>query len=282
MENRAINIIFVTIVSNVLSWATWSIQLSNFREFQFVIVVSCGTLRKHFCMPSNILTISSYQVMSKLITNVIKNVRSKYYELTCSFLSFLSGLRDWRGESSSGICSGGCDIVCRLLASLSRSFSSARAVRMKMDFFSCNFHNNHCRLGFSLNWVYQCCTYHPCFGCSNVYQWDYVRIVALDDRLASSSFGTWCVPNNGIWNPILETNSTQPFPVSSNGKRCDVRRMLSTIFSLHDGWPIWNQWSIRIARIHRDEFLCRSYVACTISSEFSAMQSDWCVVCAST
>lgn len=49
-------------------------------------------------------------------------------KFTCSFLSFLSGLRDWRGESSSGIWSGGCDMVCRLLASFSRSFSSARAV----------------------------------------------------------------------------------------------------------------------------------------------------------
>lgn len=121
-------------------------------------------------------------------------------------------------------------------------------------------------------------TYHPCFGYSNVCQWGYVQIVVLDDQLVSSSFDTWCVPNSGISNPILGTNSIQPFLVSSNGKMCDVRRMLSTIFSQHDDWPIWNQSLIRIAQIHPDEFLCRNYVVCMISSEFLAMQSDWCAI----
>lgn len=193
-------------------------------------------------------------------------------KLTCSFLSFLSGLRDWRGESSSGIWSGGCDIVCRLLPSFSRSFSSARAVRMQMETLNW-------LIGLRSNEIQEWCTYHPYFGCSNVCQWDYVRIAVLDDRLVSSSFGTWCGPNNGIWIQVLGTNSTQRFPVSSNGKMCDARRMLSTIFSQHDGWPIWSQSSIRIAQIHRDEFLCRNCVVYTKSSEFSAMQSDWCVVC---
>lgn len=122
-------------------------------------------------------------------------------------------------------------------------------------------------------------TYHPYFGCSNVYQWDYVRIAVPDDRPVSSSSGTWCGPNSGISNQVSGTNSTQRFPVSSNGKMCDARRMLSTIFSQHDGWPIWSRSSIRIARILQDEFWCRNYVVCTIFSEFSAMQSDWCAVC---
>lgn len=59
---------------------------------------------------------------------LLAKISSKHWmSLTCSFLSFLSGLRDWRGESKSGIWSGGWDIVCLLLASFSFSFSRARA-----------------------------------------------------------------------------------------------------------------------------------------------------------
>lgn len=170
--------------------------------------------------------------------------------LTCSFLSFLNGLRD-RGESNSGIWSGGCDIVCRLLSFLSLR-SSARPERKKKtqkqmtDWIDWN--------GFGdFRWT-ENLNYHPCYGWSTVYQSSFVQIVVLAERPVFYLFHTLFGRNNGTSNLILGISYLQPFPVSLNGRMCDVQRMLSIIFSQHDDWPIWNQSLIRIVQIHPGEF----------------------------
>lgn len=105
--------------------------------------------------------------------------------LTRSFLSFLIGLRDWRGESNSGIWSGGWDIVWRLF---SFSFWSSFNAKAKYE-----------RIFVYLNKIYIFLqSHHPYCDLKASCQLSFFQNAAVHVQLGPFSTHSECDQNNDI------------------------------------------------------------------------------------